>query len=308
MTRRSISCSAHCERRSISFNTGARTGLVFVDAAGHRRDYSFAEIAAQSQQYAAVLRAFGVERGERVALCISNTAKCLFTLLALERLGAVCILCAEAWSDARTLERLQRTGASTVIANRKRRAALDALREQLPQLARSVLIGEECEGWARLDALASRAQPYAGIEPSENDEAFITEERSFTYVQAREAAAQASANLQLVQTDRFWCTLPMGERGWIEYVLLAAWWGGACLIVHEAPFGAEERLELLRELEVSVVLASAAEYEAQSILPAFASFRAPRLRRCLSLGEVSAAAAQRWSEVTGAPLTSYEAV
>ena len=279
-----------------------------MDAAGHRRDYSFAEIVAQSQQYAAVLRAFGIERGERVALCISNTAKCLFTLLALERLGAVRIPCAESWSDDRTFERLAKTGASTVIANRKRRASIDALRARLPQLARSVLIGEECEGWARLDALASRAHPYAGIDVSADEEAFITEERSFTQAQTRDAGAQAFASLELAQTDRFWCTLPMGERGWIEYVLLAAWSGGACLIVHEAPFQAEERLELLRELDVTVLLATAGEYEAQSILRAFASLRAPRLRRCFSFGEASATVAQRWNEVTGAPLTSYAAV
>ena len=114
-----------CERRSIRFNfaqdvvdtraSDSRTGLIFVDAAGHRRDYSFTEITLQSQRYAAVLRAFGVEPGERVALCISNTAKCLFTLLALDRLGAVRIPCAETWSDERTLLRLAETGASTVI-------------------------------------------------------------------------------------------------------------------------------------------------------------------------------------------------
>ncbi len=262
----------------------------------------------QSQQYAAVLRAFGVEHGEPVALCISNTAKCLFTLLALDRVGAVRIPCAETWSDERTLERLAQTGARTVIANRKRRAAIDALRAQLPQLGRCVLIGEESEGWARLDALAARAQPFTGAETAENDPAFITEERSYTGAQARDAGADAFARLQLDQTDRFWCTLPMGERGWIEYVLLAAWSGGACAVVHEAAFRADERLELLRELEVSVLLAPAAECEEQSALPAFASFRAPRLRRCLSIGEASAAAAQRWNEMSGVPLTSYEAV
>lgn len=301
-------CSPRCERRSIQFSAGERTGLIFVDAAGHRRDYAFAEIELQSQRYAAVLRAFGVERGERVALCISNTAKCLFTLLALDRLGAVRIPCAETWSDERTLERLAQTGASTVIANRKRRAAIDALRGDLPCLTRSVLIGEECEGWARLDALASRAQPYAQTQAAGDDDAFVTQGRTYTQTQALDAGSAAFAALELTETDRFWCTLPMGEPGWIEYVVLAAWSGGACAIVHEGAFRADERLELVRELETSVLLAPAAEYEAQSALAAFASFRAPRLRRCLSLGEAAAAAAQRWNEKTGVPLTSFEAV
>src|ERR1700684_3967921 len=47
-----------------------RLGLLFVDAAGARREYTFAQVADASKRWAAVLRDAGVNKGDRVVVVL----------------------------------------------------------------------------------------------------------------------------------------------------------------------------------------------------------------------------------------------
>lgn len=282
-----------------------RVGLIFIDEFGHRRDYRFAEIASQSARYAAVFRAFGIARGERVALCTSNTAKCLFAMLALERLGAVRVPCMEAWSEAQTLECITGSQATTVVTNRAHRPRLERLRERMPGVTRFILIGEEQEGWARLDALAERAQPYAGVETAFADPTLVVNGALYTQAALNDLREDARARAGIASTDRVWCTAPMGCEEWIANVLLGAWSCGAGIVLQEGDFRERERLDLTRELDVTILLQPAPEYALQADLQDIAQFRVPRLRRCVSLGgEVESRAAQIWSDALHVPIES----
>lgn len=258
-----------------------RTGLVFVDEYGHRRDYTFAEIAAYSARYAAVLRAFGVHEGERVYVHLSTTGKCVFTLLALERLGA-CAVFGEA----------EGAGASTIIANRKYRSEIDARRDRFPPDARYVIIGEEQEGWARLDTLAQIASPMETGQVKPDDAAL------------EDARAQASAHLAAASTDVIWCTLQIDDPDWFEQAIVQPWLSGCAAVAYDGGFDARERLDLIREFDVTILLQRADDYHAELAVPDSKRFKMPRLRRCLVLGEGCDELLQsQWLERFGVPLT-----
>lgn len=239
---------------------GRRTGLIFVDEYGHRRDYTFAEIAKHSLRYAAVLRAFGVHPDDRVFVSLSTAAKCVFTLLALARIGARPILHEDAAA-----------GATTVIANRKYRPGIDAMRDYFAPDARYLLIGEACEGWARLDTLAQVAPAAAHRTDDEGAE------------ELHDARERAHAYLQAFETDVVWCTLQIEDGGWFEQAMVRPWLCGAAAVAHNRAFDARERLDLIRELDVTIVLQRADEYRAQ-LDAETAGLRMPRLRRCIVLG------------------------
>ncbi len=268
-----------------------RLGLIFVDEFGHRRDYTFEEISLQSQRYAAVLRAFGITPDERVILRGSNTAKFVFTMLALERLGAVAIPCAEAFTSAELLRSVKEWSASTIVANRKYRSQIDAVRNELAGIERFIVVGEEAEGWARVDSLSERAQPYAGLE-RENA--------------MPDAVRTAGERLALTSTDRFWSTLRPGSVAWIDNTLIGAWSCGAATVVHEGAFDPVERFDLLRELEVTVLLQTANEYAAQTtVLQNLGRVRLPRLRRAFCAGtEPDRETAERWLDAIQVPIES----
>ncbi len=262
-----------------------RTGLIFVDEYGHRRDYTFAEVAKHSLRYAAVLRAFGVQEGDRVYLRLPTTAKCTFTLLALARLGAHAVL-----------DESEASGATTIIANRKYRADIDAIRDQFPDDMRYVIIGEECEGWARLDTLAHVAS--ASVLPPPHDE-------PLELPQAREEARE---RLGAFATDTVWCALRIEDAGWFDDAIILPWLCGAAAVAHDGAFDARERLDLVRELDITILLQRAGDDHAELALAQPERFKMPRLRRCLVLGEGFEESLQaQWGERFGVRLTAYAA-
>lgn len=262
------------------FAAAQRTGLVFVDEYGHRRDYTFAEICSHSQRYAAVLRAFGLSSGDRVYVSLSSTAKCAFTLLALERLGAQPVF-----------DVAGAAGAAMVIANREYRPKIEAERERLSPQAAYVLIGEECEGWARLDTVAQMASPAAETETASGEDML------------EQARTQARERLGAVDTDVVWCAMQFEEGEWFERALLQPWLLGAAAVVHNQTFDAQERLDLVRELDVTILLQRAEEYHAELALPDPKRFKMPRLRRCIVLDEAGDALLERqWAERFGVQL------
>lgn len=255
-----------------------RIALIFVDNYGHRRDYSFAEVAAFSARYASVLRAFGVEPGERTYVRLSTTGKAIFTLLALERLGAV----AE-FDDAAA------GGATTIISNRVYRDAIDSARERFPADARYLLIGDECEGWARLDTVAHIAA--ASVEASAKTGAAL-----------ESAAEQANMLLGAVSTDVVWHAQHFGDPEWFDRAIAQPWLIGCAAVAHDGEFDAQERLDLVRELEVTILLQRAEEYRSELALPDPQRFKMPRLRRCIVLGPANETLQMQWRERFGLPL------
>lgn len=257
-----------------------RTGLIFVDEYGHRRDYTFAEVVKHALQYAAVLRAFGIHEQDRVYVCCSTAAKCVFTLLALDRVGAPAIL-----------DEAHAAGATAIVSNRVYRAGIDANRDRFSPDARYLLIGEECEGWARLDTLAQRAS--AVPPPATDDEPPLLHD-------AREAAR---ARLGAVATDTVWCAQHIEDRDWFVQAVARPWLCGAAAVVHNGGFDARERLDLIRELSVTILLQPADEYHAQLALPEPSRFKMPRLRKCVVLGEgFDELLREQWAQAFGVPL------
>lgn len=258
-----------------------RTGLIFIDEYGHRRDYTFGEVARYALRYAAALRAFGVRESDRAYVCCSTTGKCVFTLFALNRIGAEAILDESESADA-----------TVIIANRKYRPGIDANRDRFSADARYLLIGEECEGWARLDTLA-RVAPAAVQLPGEESE------------DLRAARETAHARLGAVPTDTVWHATQIEDGAWFDTAILQPWLCGAAAVAHNGAFDARERLDLVRELDVTILLQRADDYHAQLALPQPERFKMPRLRRCLVLGEGCDDVLQaQWEQRFGVPLHS----
>jgi acetyl-CoA synthetase len=263
-----------------------RVGLIYIDEYGHRRDYYFAEIAHLSARYAGALRQAGIDAGDRVAVCASNASKMLFALLGLERIAAVPVLCAEDTSVRDLQETSVAQNAKAVIVGRRRREHVDAIRGGLRNLSTFMLIGEEHGGWLRLDLAAERANPLGGESSTDTQ----------TVAQAR---TQARRLLGAHERDSVWCTLPPGTNEWLACAYAAPWLCGAVSVAHDAPFEPQERLDLVREIEVTILLQNAAEYTAEVLTARIDHLRAPRLYRCICVGDPpQRVAASRWQQAT----------
>src|SRR6185295_11393540 len=70
---------------------GDAEALVFEDAAGAVRRYSYAELEAAAARVAGGLAELGVSAGDKVVLHLTNRPEVVLTIFALARLGAVAV-------------------------------------------------------------------------------------------------------------------------------------------------------------------------------------------------------------------------
>lgn len=269
-----------------------RTAIVFIDHYGHRRDYTYTEVADWTARYAFVLRALGVREEDRVALCNANTQRCLFMVLALERLGAKDVVCSEDLNGEALLEQLASPPVSALVTNRRRRPSVEWVQERLPERTLYMLVGEEHDGWARMDTLVHAAKNYRDVHDPDT-------------AAPADVAHAAVDVLELRATDRVWSTLPFGSPSW-RPLALAPFYAGGCAIVHERSFDVRECADILYEADATVLCGPAAHFEA--LLEEGRGERLqrlPHLRRCVALG-ASGELCARWEERTGKALQAAE--
>ena len=287
-----------------------RRGLLFVDAAGNRREYTFAQIADASKRWAGVLREAGVRKGDRVVVVLPKIPDWLFCMTALLRIGAVAVPSAEQLRAKDLLYRANHSGAVAVVAHASNAAEFDAMRADAPELKTWLLVGGEREGWAAVDPLLARAQPWDGEPTGAGDMAYIvytsgtTKDpkgvvHSVAYTYAKRM--QAAVWFDVKRDDLVWCTAGTGWAKSLWNVLLGPWSCGAPIVLHEGGFVPEERMDLIRDLGVTVLCQAPTEYRLEAKLPDLgARWKLPKLRHCVSAGEpLNPEVIERWKEAFG---------
>jgi len=272
-----------------------RVGLLFVDEQGARREFTFPEIAATSRRWAAALRDLGVKKGERVVVLLPKVPAWLFAMLALDRLGAVVIPCSEQLRAKDLAFRANHGEATTVIAHASNSAEVDLMRAAAPDVHRYLLVGAEAPGWTALDPLVERAHEFAGVATAASDLAYIVytsgttkDPKGVVHSHAYTFAKRMQAKfwLDAKPNDLVWCTAATGWAKSLWNVLLGPWSCGAPIVLHEGGFDPAQRMDLIRDLEVTVLCQAPTEYRLEAKLDHLGErWRLPRLRHCVSAGE-----------------------
>ncbi|MGZ3521443.1 MAG: acyl-CoA synthetase [Vulcanimicrobiaceae bacterium] len=287
-----------------------RLGLVFIDAHGHRRDYSFPEIAEISQRYAGALRSLGIGHGDRVIVALPKLAKWLFVMLALDRVGAIAVPCADQLRAKDLLFRADHSEAVALVAHRSNRSEIESMRGEPNTVQQYLLIGADAPRWMRLDQLAERSPRFAGTPTASSDLAYViytsgttrepkgvVHDRAYAFAQRM----QAKFWLDAQPADVVWCTSATGWAKSLWNVLLGPWSCGSAIVLHEAPFDPQERLDLLEELGVTVLCQAPTEYRLLAKLGDLTVRWHPKhLRHCVSAGEpLNPEVLLRWKEAFG---------
>ena len=272
-----------------------RRGLLFIDVAGKQTSFTFAQISDASQRWAAVLREANVCSGDRVIVVLPKTPEWLFAMLALLRLGAVAIPGAEQLRAKDLLYRANHAGATAVIAHVANAAEVDAIAGEAPQLQTYLVVGGARAGWTPVEPLVAAAQPFVGTPTRRDDMAYIVytsgttkdpkgvvHRVAYTYAKRMQAAVWFDCKPH----DLVWCTAGTGWAKSLWNVLLGPWSCGSCIVLDEGGFTAEHRMDMIRDLGVSVLCQAPTEYRLEAKLPDLATrWKLPTLRHCVSAGE-----------------------
>ena len=287
-----------------------RRGLLFIDASDRRTDVSFPEIGDATQRYAGAFRDLGIVKGERVVVLLPKIPAWLYAMVGLVRLGAVVVPCSEQLRAKDLAFRAQHSEATTIVAHVSNRAEVDLLRGT-PGLERFLLVGEagNAPGWTSLDALVERARPFAGDPTSADEIAYIVytsgttkdpkgvvHSHAYTYAKRMQARVWLDARAD----DLVWSTAGTGWAKSLWNVLLGPWSCGSAIVLDEGGFVPAKRLDLIRDLDVTVLCQAPTEYRLEAKLDGLGDWKLPKLRHCVSAGEpLNPEVLERWKDAFG---------
>ncbi|GAC1541131.1 MAG: acyl--CoA ligase [Vulcanimicrobiaceae bacterium] len=286
-----------------------RRGLLFVAADGTRHDVSFPRIAEYTQRWAGALRELGVAKGERVVVLLPKIPAWLYAMVALDRLGAVVIPCSEQLRAKDLAFRAVHSEATTIVAHVSNAAEVDLLRPSVPGVARYLLVGGDAAGWTSLDVRAATAEAFAGNATRSDDLAYIVytsgttkdpkgvvHDHAYTFAKR----SQAEVWLDAKPSDLVWSTAGTGWAKSLWNVLLGPWSCGSAIVLDEGGFDPAKRMDLIRDLEVTVLCQAPTEYRLLAKLPGLGERSMPKLRHCVSAGEpLNPEVLARWKEAFG---------
>jgi acetyl-CoA synthetase/medium-chain acyl-CoA synthetase len=287
-----------------------RVGLIALDAACNRKSYSFPQIAAATKRWAAVLRAAGIGKGDRVVVVLPKIPDWLFCMTALLRIGAVAVPSAEQLRAKDLLYRAVHSEAIAVVAHVANAPEVDAMRHEAPGLKTFLLVGGDRDGWTDADNLLGAAPEWDGAPTRSTDLAYIVytsgttkDPKGVVHTVAYTWAKRMQAGIwfDVRRDDVVWCTAGTGWAKSLWNVLLGPWSLGAPIVLHDGGFNPEERMDLIRDVGVSVLCQAPTEYRLEAKLAQLGErWKLPRLRHCVSAGEpLNPEVIERWQAAFG---------
>ncbi len=116
-----------------------RIAIYYENVIGETATFSFGQLKNLSDQFANALKGLGVERGDRVAIVLSQRIETVIAHLAIYKLGAIALPLAILFGPEALEYRLRDSASKVVIADRSKYETLRAMLSELPELR--VVIG-----------------------------------------------------------------------------------------------------------------------------------------------------------------------
>ncbi|HEX5380436.1 MAG TPA: acetate--CoA ligase [Phenylobacterium sp.] len=252
--------------RHVAAGAGGRLALRWLGRGGQVRDFTYAELTAEANRFANVLRALGVKKGDRVYGLLGRTPELYFAALGTLKAGAVFCPMFSAFGPEPVRARMEIGEACVLVTSEALyRRKVESWRGEIASLQHVLLTGCAAEapaGAVALEPAMVAASPdFATVPTAPNDMALLhftsgTTGRPKGAVHVHEAVVAHHVTgrtaLDLRPGDIYWCT---ADPGWVtgtSYGIISPLTNGATLIVDEAEFDAERWLHILQDQKVAV--------------------------------------------------------
>jgi acyl-coenzyme A synthetase/AMP-(fatty) acid ligase len=261
-----------------------RRALTFIGEDGIIEPRTFHVLSERAARWSSLLRERDVRPGDPVLVLSGTSVDWIEIVLACLKVGAV-VVPGPATLSAETLDvRLERTGASLVVAERAAAAEIERTTNRPLVLyvddARALL--EEAPDEAATHDTSARDLALVVETPGTGGNPKLVGHSHGAVFAARVAAEHW---LEAGRGDAVWCPAAPGSSESIWHSLVGPWSRGAELLVHDGAFDPLERLDLIYRLGVTVLCQTPAEYAALANLRELGRSRPPQLRRLVSTGE-----------------------
>lgn len=286
-----------------------REALVWLNAAGAERRLTFAEISRGSQRMAALLRAKGVGRGDRVLIMLPRIPEWQMAMLAAFRIGAVAIPCITMLTAKDLAYRIGATRPGAIVTVPAETGKFAGLAEDAARLVVPYGPGA-APGWDDLTAGPEATVPPEPMRADEGALIYFTSGSTglpkgvlhsayFPRAYYECAAYWFDLNDQR-KDDLMWGTSDTGWSFSLTATLAGPWLAGVRTLTYDGPFDAAERLRIMARHGVTVFAAAASEFR-QMLGARIEDHDLSRLRLSVTAGEsLDGPTARNWMARAGA--------
>ena len=305
--------------RHVNSGSGEKVALRWLGKKGQIQDFSYAELKAQSNRFANVLRLLKVGKGERVFSLSGKIPELYFAVLGCLKNTSVFCPLFSAFGPEPIAQRLELGDARVLVTTeRLYHKKVSALRPSLPHLQYILLTDsdqDQGETILSLPRLLNLASPEFIIPPTDPEDMALLHFTSGTTGKPKGAVHVHDAVLthyltgkyvlDLHAEDIFWCTADCGWVTGTSYGIIAPLVHGVTNLVDEADFESERWCRILAEQQVNVwyTAPTAIRMLMRSGVKPREKFDLHQLRLVHSVGEPLNPEAVIWGEETlGLPI------
>jgi acetyl-CoA synthetase len=313
-----INIGWYCSDRICSLGMGKKTALLWENAAGECKSYSYDDIRVYSNTIASFLKDLGIKNEDRVCLFMDRVPELYIGLLGILKIGAVAQPLFSAFGDESLFVRLENAGTCAIITQRKHAIKLRKIINRLPELKHIIIVDPdpakelkerevnfsmESNRVENLEVFPTRAESPSLLHYTSGTTGMPKGVQHVHYSLISQYLT-AKWVLDLRQDDIYWCT---ADPGWVtgtSYGIIAPWALGVTQCILDSGFSAENWYRFIEKYKVTVWYS--APTAIRSLMKAgneiIRKFNLSSLRHLVSVGEPLNAEAVVWSEkVFGLP-------
>lgn len=254
-----------------------KLALVWCDEKGREAQFTFGELKRHSDQVANFFKSLGIQKGDPVMLILKRRYEFWFSILALHKLGAICVPATHLLKKKDLVYRNNAASIKMVVAV----AGDDVIEEieqaqaESPTLTAKVLVGGGRAGWVDFDRgyseASKRFERPEGEARNENHDILLLYFTSGTTGYPKMVQHNYIYPLGHILTAKFWqCVredklhLTVSETGWAKSVwgkLYGQWIAGAIVFVYDFDkFVPKDLLTVMSKYKISTFCAPPTVY------------------------------------------------
>jgi acetyl-CoA synthetase len=278
-----------------------KTAIVWYDDNGETKIFNFEDLKYYSNKAANFFKNAGIKKGDPVMLILKRRYEFWFCLLALHRLGAICIPATHLLTSNDIIYRNNAADIKMIVSVNEDQVInhIEASEEESPSLETKVLVGGSREGWLDFDSgLESACDVFhrpVGESGTSNDDISLLYFTSGTTGYPKMVQHNFTYPLGHILTAKYWQNvidgglhLTIADTGWAKAMwgkIYGQWISGSAIFVYDYErFNPQRMLETIEKFQITTFCAPPTIYRFL-IQEDISKYNLDSLKYCVVAGE-----------------------